>query len=195
MDLFLNQTPLILLLCIRQTWKIRLTQEISWWGSLCEGGTCFCVRLTLRKFWVFLFMFSTGFILFGFLFLFHQSISVLMFVLSSCCLVLQAFSWVGNCDQVFWLSFYWLSLRFKRAALFFVVQMVIILLLIDAIFVIIKEMFHGRMSVKLILLLLLLLLVNFVSGSRMKLIHISLIINIRSRISNLYGFQLLVLLL
>ena len=117
-ELFLNQTPLILLLYMRQTWKIRLTEAISWWGSLCEGRTCFCVRLTLRKFWVFLFMFSTGFILFGFLFLFHQSINVLMFVFSSCCLVLQAFSWLGNCDQVFWLSFYWLSLRFRRAALF-----------------------------------------------------------------------------
>ena len=86
--------------------------------SLCEGGTCFCVRLILRKFWVFLFMFSTGFILFGFLFLFHQSINVLMFVLSSWCLVLQAFSWLGNCDQVFWLGFYWFSLRFKRNAPF-----------------------------------------------------------------------------
>ena len=117
-NLFLNQTPLILLLYMRQTWKIRLTEAISWWGSLCEGRTCFCVRLTLRKFWAFLFMFSTGFILFGFLFLFHQSINVLMFVFSSCCLVLQAFSWLGNCDQVFWLSFYWLSLRFRRAALF-----------------------------------------------------------------------------
>ena len=86
--------------------------------------------------------------------------------------------------------------QIQKGCSFFIVQMVIILLLIDTIFVIIKEMFHGRMSVKLIpLLLLLLLLVNSVSGSRMKLIHISLIINIRSRISNLYGFQLLLLLL
>ena len=117
-NLFLNQTPLILLLYMRQTWKLWLNKAISWWGSLCERRTCFCVRLTLRKFWAFLFMFSTGFILFGFLFLFRQSINVLMFVFSSCCLVLQAFSWLGNCDQVFWLSFYWLSLRFRRAALF-----------------------------------------------------------------------------
>ena len=84
----------------------------------------------------------------------------------------------------------------SEGLLFFIVQMVIILLLIDTIFVVIKEMFHERMSVKVIpLLLLLVVVVNFVSGSRMKLIHISLIINIRSRISNLYGFQLLVLLL
>ena len=72
--------------------------------------------------------------------------------------------------------------QIQKECSFFIVQMVIILLLIDTIFMVIKEMFHGRMSVKLIPLLLL-LVVNFVSGSRMKLIHISLIINIRSRIS------------
>ena len=85
----------------------------------------------------------------------------------------------------------------SKGMLLFIVQMVIILMLIETIFVIIKEMFHWRMSVKLIPLLLLLLLqvVNFVSGSRLELIHISLIINNRPRISHLYGFQLLVLLL
>ena len=61
--------------------------------------------------------------------------------------------------------------------LLFIVQMVIILVLIETIFVIIKEMFHGRMSVKLILLLVV-VVVNFVSGSRLELIHISIIINI-----------------
>ena len=86
----------------------------------------------------------------------------------------------------------------SKGMLLLIVQMVIILMLIETIFVIIKEMFHWRMSVKLIpllLLLLLLLLVNFVSGSKLELIHISLIINNRPRISHLYGFQLLVLLL
>ena len=33
-NLFLNQTPLILLLYMRQTWKTRLTQAISWWGII-----------------------------------------------------------------------------------------------------------------------------------------------------------------
>ena len=61
--------------------------------------------------------------------------------------------------------------------LLFIVQMVIILVLIETIFVIIKEMFHGRMSVKLIPLLVV-VVVNFVSGSRLELIHISIIINI-----------------
>ena len=59
----------------------------------------------------------------------------------------------------------------------FIVQMVIILVLIETIFVIIKEMFLGRMSVKLIPLLVV-VVVNFVSGSRLELIHISIIINI-----------------
>ena len=69
--------------------------------------------------------------------------------------------------------------------LLFIVQMVIILLLIETIFVIIKKIFHGRMSVALIPLLL--VVVNFVSESSLELIHISLIINIRPRISHLYG--------
>ena len=88
------------------------------------------------------------------------------------------------------------SLTFSdlKGMLLFIVQMVIIILLIETVFVTIKEMFHGSMSVKLIPLLLL-LLVNFVSGSSLELRHILLIINIRPRISSLYGFQLLVLLL
>ena len=81
----------------------------------------------------------------------------------------------------------------SKGMLLFIVHMVIILLLIETIFVIIKEMFHGSMSVKLIPLLL--VVVNFVSGSSLELIHIFLIINIRPTISHLYGFQLLVLLL
>ena len=68
--------------------------------------------------------------------------------------------------------------------LLFIVQMVIILLLIQTIFVIIKKMFHGRMSVTLIPLPL--VVVNFVSESSLEFIHISLI-NIRPRISHLYG--------
>ena len=79
----------------------------------------------------------------------------------------------------------------SKVMLLFIVQMVIILLLIETIFVIIKEMFHGWISVKLIPLLL--LVVNFVSMSRLELIHISFIINFRPRINHLYGFQLRVL--
>ena len=42
--------------------------------------------------------------------------------------------------------------------------------------------------------LLLLLLVNFVSGFRLEFMYISLIENIRSNLTHLHGFQLLVLL-
>ena len=73
----------------------------------------------------------------------------------------------------------------SKGMLLFIVQMVIILLLIETIFVIIKKMFHGRMSVTLIPLLL--VVVNFMSESSLELIHISLIINIRPRISHRYG--------
>ena len=52
------------------------------------------------------------------------------------------------------------------------------------------EMFHGRISLNLVLLL---LLVNFVSGFRWELIYISVIEN-RSSLTHIRGFQLLVLL-
>ena len=58
------------------------------------------------------------------------------------------------------------------------------------VFVIIWEMFCGRIS---LILLLLLLLVNFVTGFRLELMYISLIENMSSLIC-LYGFQLLVML-
>ena len=59
------------------------------------------------------------------------------------------------------------------------------------IFVIIWQMFHGRISLSSVLLL---LLGNFVSGFRLELMYISLIENIRSSLTYLHGFQLLVLL-
>ena len=51
--------------------------------------------------------------------------------------------------------------------------------------------FNGRISLKSVLLL---LLVNFVSGFRLELMYISLIVSIRSSLTHLHGFQLLVLL-
>ena len=64
-------------------------------------------------------------------------------------------------------------------------------LLIGMVFMIIWEMVHGRISLNLVLLL---LLVNFVSRFRLELMYISLIENIRSSLTYLHGFQLLVLL-
>ena len=52
-------------------------------------------------------------------------------------------------------------------------------------------MFHRKISLNLVLLL---LLVNFVGGFRLELMHISLILNNRSSLIHLHGFQLLVLL-
>ena len=52
-------------------------------------------------------------------------------------------------------------------------------------------MLHGKIPLSLVLLL---LLVNFVSGFRFELMYVSLIISIRSSLTHLHGFQLLVLL-
>ena len=65
------------------------------------------------------------------------------------------------------------------------------LVLIGMVFVIVWEMFHGRLSLNLVLLL---MLVNFMSGFRLELVYISLIESIRSSLTHLRGFQLLVLL-
>ena len=71
----------------------------------------------------------------------------------------------------------------------FIALLMAILVLIGMIFVIILEMFHGRISLNLVLLL---LLVNFVSGFRLELMYISLIESIRSSFTHFHGFQLLV---
>ena len=65
------------------------------------------------------------------------------------------------------------------------------LVLIGMVYVIIWEMFHGRLSWNSVCLL---LLVNFVSGFRLVLMYISLIESIRLNLTQLHGFQLLVLL-
>ena len=52
--------------------------------------------------------------------------------------------------------------------------------------------FCGKISLSLVLLL---LLVNLVTGFSLELMYISLIINIRSNLTDVCGFQLVVLLL
>ena len=66
-----------------------------------------------------------------------------------------------------------------------------ILVLIWIVFVIIWETFLVRISLNSVLLLLLL---NFVSGFRLELMYVSLIVSIRSSLTHLHGFQQLVLL-
>ena len=70
-------------------------------------------------------------------------------------------------------------------------QLMTILVLIVMVFVIILEMFCGRISLNSVLLL---LLENFVSGFRLKLMYIFLIVSIRSSLTHLHGIQQIVLL-
>ena len=74
----------------------------------------------------------------------------------------------------------------------FIAQLMAILVLIEMVFMIISEMLCGRISLNSMLLL---LLVNFVSGFRLELMYIFLIVSIRSSLTHLHSFQQLVLLL
>ena len=73
----------------------------------------------------------------------------------------------------------------------FTALLMTILVMIGTFFVIIWEVFHGSLSFNSVLLL---LLVNFVSRLRLQLMCMSLIKSIRSSLTHLHGFQLLVLL-
>ena len=73
----------------------------------------------------------------------------------------------------------------------FIAKLMTVLVLIGMVFVIIWEMFHGGIYLNLVLLL---LLVYFVSGFRLELMYTFLIENIRSSLTHVHGFELLVLL-
>ena len=96
-------------------------------------------------------------------------------------------------SQKFWSQFVQFPLTFlqaqKRMPLF-TAQLTTILMLIGTVFMIILEMFHGRISLNLVLLLQQL---NFVSESRLQLMCISLDVIIKSSLIHFHGFQLLVL--
>ena len=64
------------------------------------------------------------------------------------------------------------------------------LMLIGMVFMIIREMLHGRIILNLVLLL----LVSFVSGFRLEWMYIFITVNVRSSLTHLHGFHLLVLL-
>ena len=66
------------------------------------------------------------------------------------------------------------------------IALLTILVLIGTAFMIIWEMFDGRISLNSMLLL---LLANFVNRFRLELMHISLIESIRSSLTHLHGFQ------
>ena len=100
----------------------------------------------------------------------------------------MAFPLLGNSDHVIVsVSMDFLSFRMPR----FITLPMTIPMLIGTIFVIVLEMFHGRISLNSVLLL---LLVNFVSMFRLELIYISLIEGVRSSLTHFHCFQLLVLL-
>ena len=66
--------------------------------------------------------------------------------------------------------------------------------LIGMVLLIIEKMFYGIIILNLVHLLLLLLLPNLVNGFRLELMYLPLIVNIKSCLKYLHGFQLLVLL-
>ena len=117
---------------------------------------------------------------------------------------------------LFWISFFllilvfvlqWLSLHWEILIVLsqfplsshhihngvpcFIAMLMTILVLIGMVFIIIWKMFHERISLNSVLLL---QLVSFASGFRLELMYISLIESIRSSLTHLHGFQLLVLL-
>ena len=84
------------------------------------------------------------------------------------------------------LSFSMDFLSNSKGDAFFIAQLVTILVLIETVFVIIWEIIYGRISSNLVLLLLLL---SFVSESRLVLMYMSLIVNIRLSITHFHGFS------
>ena len=87
------------------------------------------------------------------------------------------------------ISFHWLSIKLKMGCPFHC-KAYDYFVLIKRVLLIIWEMFHGITSLSLVLRL----LVNFVSGFRLELMYIYLIISIRSSLTHVHGFQLLVVL-
>ena len=144
---------------------IFLSQETSlkWLTFLLGSQT---MILTALLFWIYLFLLMLAFVLQWF----PLHWEILIILLSQ-----------------FPLTFHHIHNGMSR----FIALLMTILVLIGTVFVIIWEMFHGRISLKSVLLL---LFVNFVSGFRLEFMYISLIESIRSTLTHLHGFQLLVLL-
>ena len=88
-------------------------------------------------------------------------------------IILQWFPPIGKFWSCCCLSFHWFSIKLKTWCP-----------ISSHSFVIIWELFHGRISLNSVPLQ---LLVNFVSGFRLKLMHISLIVSIRSNLTYLHG--------
>ena len=103
---------------------------------------------------------------------------------------MEAFPPSGNPDHVVdSVSIDFLSNSTRDA--YFITYLLTILVLVGTVFMIIWEIFCGRVFLNSVLLL---LLVHFVSGFRLESMCISLIINVRQRLTHLHDFQLLLLL-
>ena len=103
---------------------------------------------------------------------------------------IMTFLWLGSILLLsqFPLIFHYIYNRMSC----FITFCMTILVLIEMVFVIIWQIIHhGKISLNSVLLL---LLVNFVSGYRLELMCISLFKIVRSNLTHLHGFQLLVLL-
>ena len=100
----------------------------------------------------------------------------------------MAFPPLGNSDVVVAVSIDFPTNSQRDALHRFIVSLMTILVLIGTVFVI---TFHGRITLNSVLLLLLL---NFLRWFMLELIYVSLIESIRSSLTHLHGFQLLVLL-
>ena len=140
-------------------------RAIIWW-KIKIWYRSLTVILTVLLFWIYLFLLMLVFVL--------QWLSLYWEILAE------------------WLSQFPLNFHQTQSEMpCFIALLMTILVLIGIVFMIIWEMFHGTISLNLVLLL---LLVNYASGFRFELMYISLIINIRSSLTYLHGFQLLVLL-
>ena len=100
----------------------------------------------------------------------------------------MAFPLFGNSDHIVSVPFSFHYIRNRMPG--FITLFMTILVLNGMVFQIIWEMLHGRISLNSVLLL----LVNFLSGFRLELVYISPIKCIRSSLTYLHGFQLILLL-
>ena len=145
-------------------YDISISNKLLRWVTFLLGSQT--VILTVLLFWLYFFLLI---LLFVVQWLFHHWEILIMFF----------------CQ--FPLTFY----HIHNGISCFIALLMSILVLIGMVFVIIWETFHGRMSLTSVLLL---LVVNFFSVFRLELMYISLIVCIRSSLTHLHGFQLLLML-
>ena len=104
-----------------------------------------------------------------------------IFFLTLVFVLLLSFHW----EIRYCVSFYWVFLQTQEGLSLFIAKIVSIFVLIGTDFVIIWEVFCGRISLDSVLLLLIL---NFAKRTWLELMYVSLIINIRSSLIYLFNF-------